>query len=52
MEDLQNMKTGILLENFRSLCRGIGATRDKTENKRLSDKADLYEEEILRRIAW
>lgn len=52
MEDLQNMPSGMLVENFRALCRGIGSTTSTADNKRLSDKADLYEQEILRRMAW
>lgn len=52
MDDVRNMTTGLLVENYRSLCRGIGATHNSSEAASLSRKADLYEEEILRRMAW
>jgi hypothetical protein len=51
-EDLQNMKTPLLVENYRALCRGTGSSHDPAEVKRLSHQADLYEEEIFRRMAW
>ena len=52
MEDIRNMSASLLLENFRALCRGLGATRNPDEVERLAKKADLYEQEIARRMAW
>lgn len=51
IENLQSMQTGMLLENFRALCRQIGMATGR-EQETLSKKADRYEEEILRRVAW
>ncbi len=52
MDDVQNMKTPLLMENFRALIRGAALATNANERDRLSMKADLYEEEILRRMAW
>lgn len=48
----QKLSQTLLTDAFRNLCIAIGATDDQLEKKRLSRKADTFEEEILRRMGW
>ncbi len=51
-ENPQKLSQTLLSDGFRNLCIAIGATEDQDEKKRLSNRADAYEEEILRRMGW
>lgn len=52
MINVQELSQTLLTDGFRNLCIAIGATDDQDEKKRLSRKADEYEEELLRRMGW
>lgn len=47
--NVQAIPTGELMTQYRELMLQLGADRT---NKTLARKADLFEEEILRRMAW
>lgn len=46
----QDMTPTELLEEFRTLTRSLGA--GNFANKKITQRADLLEQEILRRMAW
>ena len=52
MLDVKSLSQTLLTDGFRNLCIAIGATEDNDEKKHLSRQADIYEEEILRRLGW
>lgn len=49
MVNVQLLSTAELMVQYRELMLQFGADRT---NKELSRKSDVYEEEILRRMAW
>lgn len=49
MIDVQGMPTGQLIQQYRDLMLELGADRSNTKLQR---QADLFEEEMLRRMAW
>jgi hypothetical protein len=52
MIDVQSLSQTLLTDGFRNLCIAIGATDDPDEKKHFSRQADIYEEELLRRMGW
>lgn len=51
MKNVQEIPTGLLVQEYREMCLMLGKTNgQKTAD--LSKKVDQYEEEILRRMAW
>lgn len=52
MDNPQKLSQTLLTDAFRNLCIAIGSTEDQDEKKRLSNRADDFEEEIIRRMGW
>ena len=52
MLDVRSLSQTLLTDGFRSTCMAIGSTDDVDEKRRLERVADLYEEELLRRMGW
>lgn len=50
MDNVQDLSQTLLTDGFRNLCIAIGTTDDVEDKKRFSRRADIYEEEILRRM--
>ena len=48
----QSLSQTLLTDGFRNLCIAIGEADDIEEKKRLSRRADEFEEEVLRRMGW
>lgn len=49
MDNLQEIPSGRLLQEYRDIMLALGTRRDDAT---LSRKADLYEQEIARRMSW
>lgn len=51
-QQVDKMQPGQLLEELRGICRTLGNPPDGVDLKALGRRADLLEQEILKRMAW